>query len=121
MVELGKLTAEALDLAFHGANFVKNRQALLEDGAALEAQALLGQIADAHAAGLFRRAVVERFLAGEDLHQRGFAGAVGAHQRGLFVFANQPVSFKKEYARPEAFPGIFQRKHPESIFADGEQ
>jgi hypothetical protein len=69
------------------------------------------QIADAHAAGLLEGAVVERFKPGEDLHERGFAGAVGADERGFFFGADEPVGLEKQDARAKALAGILQREH----------
>ena len=94
--------------AGHVADFVKDGEALLEDGTAGEDEALLRKIADAHAARGLQRAVVQGFQAGQDLHQGGFAGAVGAHKRGLFLAANEPVGFKEENTRAEAFAGILE-------------
>ena len=111
VIELGQLPGQLLDLALHLAQFVEDGEAFFEDGAAGELQALLRQVADAHAARLLQRAVVERFQAGQHLHQRGFAGAVGAHQRGLFLVADEPVGLKKQHPRPEPLAGILQGKH----------
>ena len=44
-----------LDLLFHIAQFVEDREAFLEDAAPGERQTLLRQVADAHAAGLLQR------------------------------------------------------------------
>ncbi len=74
-------------------------------------QPLLRQVADADAAGLLERAVVQRLESGEHLHQRGFAGAVGAHERGFFVVADEPVGLKKQHARAEPLSGILEREH----------
>jgi hypothetical protein len=52
VVELGQLPGEPLDLALHRAQFVEDRQAFLENRAPGEPQALLRQVADAHAARL---------------------------------------------------------------------
>ena len=57
------------------------------------------------------RAVVEGFEAGEHLHERGFAGSIGADEGGFFPRADEPVGFKEENARTEALAGILQREH----------
>ncbi len=121
VVEFGELPAQALDFALHLAEFVEDGEALFENGAAREAQAFLRQVADAHAARLLHAAVVERLEAGQHLHQRGFAGAVGADQRGSFLVSDQPVGLKKQDARTEALAGILQREHCISIFAESEK
>ena len=53
-------------------------------------------------------AVVQRLQAGEHLHQRGFAGSVGADQRGLFVVPDEPVGLKKQDPRAEPLAGILE-------------
>ena len=50
------------------------------------------------------RAVVERLDAGENLQQRGFAGAVGADQADAIVRRDQPVEFPKRILGPKRFP-----------------
>jgi hypothetical protein len=95
---------------------VEDGEAFLENRPARELQPLLRQIADADPARLFEPAVVQRFQTGEDFHQRGFAGAVGAYQRGFLVVADQPVGLEKKNPRSEAFAGILKREH-ESLFS----
>ncbi len=119
VVEFGKLGAEALDFAFHVADFVEDGQAFLEDGAAGEAQAFLRQVADAHAAGLLELAVVEGFQAGENLHQGGLAGAVGADEGRFFPAADKPVGLKEQDPGAEPFAGILQGEHSESFSQRG--
>ena len=118
MIQLRHLRCRALDLAFHGAQLVKDAEALLEDGSPGQPQPLLRQIADAHAARLLHHPVVERLETRQHLHQRGFAGAVCADQRSLFVAPDQPVGLGKQHARPKALSGILQREHSSLIFAE---
>ena len=95
MIQFRQLPGQPLDLPLHLVEFVENRQALLEDRSPRELQSLLRQIADADAARLLECAVVQSLQPGQNLHQRGFAGAVGAHQRGLLLVSDQPVGLKE--------------------------
>ena len=108
VIENSQLPGQMLDLLFHIAQLVKDCQALFKDTAPGEPQPLLRQVADAHATGLLHLAVVQRLKAGEHLHQRGFAGPIGAHQSGLFARPDQPVGFKKQYAGAKPLSGILQ-------------
>ena len=56
-------------------------------------------------------AVIERFDPGEDLQQRGFAGAVRAHQADAVVGRDHPVSVFEEELVAETFPGGGQLNH----------
>src|SRR5580700_4923371 len=57
------------------------------------------------------RAVVEGVEACENLHQRGFAGAVRAHQADAVVGRDQPVGvFKKKFVA-ETFSGAGELNH----------
>ena len=71
------------------------------------------------AGGMLQGAVVQRFEAGQHLHQRGFAGAVGAHERGFLPRADQPVGFQEKHTRPKPLAGIFQREHLEPFSQRG--
>ena len=76
----------------------ENRHALGEDGAAGERQPILRQVAALMPFGTADGAVVERFHAGQNLQQRGFAGAVGADDADAVVGRDQPVgSFEEEF------------------------
>ena len=96
------------DLSLHVADFVEDREAFFKDASAGEAQSLLRQVADAHAAGLLHGAVVQRLETGKHLHQGGFAGAISAHKRGFLPGPDQPVGLKKQYARPKPLARILQ-------------
>ena len=56
-------------------------------GAAGKREAVLRKVSGGSAFGDDERAVVERIHAGEDLHQRGFAGAIAADQADVVVVA----------------------------------
>ena len=68
VIQFGHLPSEPLDLMLHFAQLVEDGQALFEHGTPRKLQALLRQVADADAARLIDRSVVERFQAGQDLH-----------------------------------------------------
>src|SRR6266567_2984934 len=118
VVQFGQLPCKPPDLLLHVAEFVEDGETFFEDGAASEAEALLRQVADAHAAGLLEGAVVERFEAGEHPHEGGFAGAVGSDEGGFFARSNEPVGFEEQYSRSKPLAGILQREHSTSIFAE---
>ena len=111
VIQLGHLAGQPLHFTLHLVQLVENGEAFVKHGAARELQPFLRQIADADAARLVEGSVVQRLETGENLHQRGFAGAVGAHQRSFFVVADKPVGFKEKNSRSEAFTGIFKSKH----------
>ena len=92
-------------LVLHVAEFVEDGEALVEDGAAAEREAVLREVADGHALDVGARAVVEGLDAGEDLEQRGFARAVAADQAGALVGRDQPVDVFEEEFLAEAFAG----------------
>lgn len=102
---------ELLELLLHGAQFVEDGEAFLEDGAAGEGEAILRQVADGHAFGALHRAVVERVEPGENLHERGLAGAVGADEGGALVGRDEPVGVFKEKFVTETFAGVGELKH----------
>ena len=95
MIEHGQLPTEPLDLVLHLVQVVKDREAFFEDGPPGQPQPFLRQVADAHAARLLHGAVVQRLKAGQHLHQCRFAGAVGAHEGGLFPRPDEPVGLKE--------------------------
>ena len=108
MIEFRHLRGQPLGFALHFVQFVEDGEALVKDGPAGELEPFLRQIADADAARLIEGAVIEGLEAGKNLHQRGFAGAVGADQRSFFVVADEPIRLEEEHSRPESFPGILQ-------------
>ena len=70
-----------------------------------------GKIAGGRAFGDDERAVVESVEAGENLHQRGFAGAVRADQADAVVGRDQPVDvFEKKFVA-ETFSGAGKLNH----------
>ena len=111
MIQLGHLPSHAFDLRLHGAQFVEDGEAFLEDRSPAEAQALLRKVADAHATRLLHLAVIERLKAGQHFHERRLAGAVGADQRSPLLAADEPVGLKKQDAGAESLAGILQREH----------
>ena len=61
-------------------------------------------------------AVVERVHAGENFHQRGFAGAVAADQADAVVGRDQPVRVFEEKFVAEAFSGAGKLNHGTGIY-----
>ncbi len=110
-VEFGERGGDRLHLFFEAEKLVEDRQAFVEDGAAREREAVLREVSDAHAAGALDLAVVEAVEAGEDLHQRGFAGAVGTDQSGLLVRGDQPVGVLEKQFRAKSLARIGELQH----------
>ncbi len=111
VVEFGDAMRERLQLPLHGVEFGEHRHAFGKDGAAGKREAILRQISRSSALGDDERAVVEGVQAGENLHQRGFAGAVRAHQTDAVVGRDQPVGvFKKKFVA-ETFSGAGKLNH----------
>ena len=79
--------------------------------AAGEREAVLRKISGGRAFGDGERAVVERVHAGENLHQRGFAGAVSAHQADAVAGRDQPVHVFEEEFVAETFSGAGKLNH----------
>jgi hypothetical protein len=75
---------------------VEDGEAFVEDGAAGEGEAVLGQVAEGHSLGAGEGAVVERFDTCEHLEESGLAGAVTADQASAFVWRDQPVRIFKQ-------------------------
>ena len=98
-------------LALQRVEMVEDGEALGKDGLAAEGEAVLRQIADGHALDTGQRAVVQVLQAGEDLEQRGFAGAVAADQAGALVRRDQPVGVFKEEFGAESLAGCGELKH----------
>ena len=104
MVEFGHAVRQRFEFLFHGAQIVEHRHALGEDGAAGEREAILRQISGGRAFGDDEGAVVERVHAGENLHQRGLAGAVGADQADAVAGVMSQSAFSKRSLWPKRFP-----------------
>src|SRR5580704_2160490 len=89
----------------------EHRHALGKNGTSRKREAVLRQISSSGAFGDDQRAVVERVQAGENLHQRGLAGAVRADQANAVVGRDEPVGvFKKEFVA-ETFSGAGKLNH----------
>ena len=97
--------ASVFHLLLHGAEIVEDRHALGKDAAARERKPVLRQIAGADAFRGADRAVVEGFHSAENLQQRGFAGAIRAHQADPVLGRDQPVGFFEEEFVAVAFSG----------------
>ncbi len=91
VVEFGHASGQLFHLLFHASQMRKHRHALGEHGASGERQAVLRKISRADALGPADRAIVEAFGTGQNLQQRGFAGAVRAHQAHAVARRNHPV------------------------------
>ena len=104
LVELRHAPGELFHLLFHGAQFGEHRHAFGEHGAAGERQPILRQVAGADAFGAADGAVIETFVP-RDLQQRGFAGAVRAHETDAVARRDQPVSSFEQQLVAEALAG----------------
>ena len=90
-VEFGHLVRQRFLLLLEGQQIGEDGHAFGEDGAAGKRETFLREVADAGAFHGDHGAGVQAVHAGQDLQQRGFAGAVGAHDAGALVGRDQPV------------------------------
>ncbi len=110
-VELGQLVRERFLFLFERQDAGEDGHAFGENGAAGKREPFLRQVADAGALHGDDRAGVQAVHAGQDFEQRGFAGAVGAHDAGALVGRNQPVEVFEECFGAEAFGGPGELDH----------
>ncbi len=111
MVEFRHVSGQVFHLLFHVAQLREDRHALGKDGAAGERQPILRQVPGADALGPADRAVVEAFRTRQNLQQRGFAGAVRAHQADAVARRDQPVRSLEEELVAIAFSGGGELNH----------
>ena len=111
VVEFGDFMCQLFQFPLHGVQSGEHRHAFRKHGAAGKREPILRQISGSRSLGNNERAVVERIQAGENLHQRGFARAVRAHQTDAVVGRDQPVGvFKKKFVA-ETFSGAGKLDH----------
>jgi hypothetical protein len=97
-VFFGEDVGELYRLGFECVEVVEDGVALLEDRLAAHGEAVLRQITEGHPFHAGERAVIERFDAGDDLEQGGFARAVAADQAGALVWRDEPIGvFEEEF------------------------
>ncbi len=89
----------------------EHRHALGKHGASGERQPVLRQVSRADALGPADRAIVEGFNASQDLQQRGFAGAVRAHQADAVARRDHPVRPFEQELVAIALAGGGELKH----------
>ena len=111
VVEFRHAVSKRFHFGFHGAKFVEHRHAFVENAAAGERESVLGQISGGGAFSEGERAVVEGVHAGEDFHERGFAGAVAADQADAVAGRDQPLRVFEEQFVAETFSGAGQLNH----------
>ena len=111
VIEFRHAVSQGFELGFQGAQIVEDRHALGENRAPGQREAVLGKVSGRGAFGDHERAVVEGVHAGENLHQRGLAGAVAADQADVIVVGNQPVDVFEEQFVAEAFSGAGKLDH----------
>ena len=104
-VGFGEDGGEGDGFALEFVEVVEDGEALGEDGAAAEGEAVLREVAESDAFVAGDGAVVEGLDAADDLEEGGFAGAVAADQAGAFVWIDEPVRVFKEEFLAEAFAG----------------
>ena len=110
-IQFAHLVRQLFHLHFHLLQRSENRHAFGEDAAAGKREAVLRQVAGADAARDAERAVVERLHARQHFEQRGFAGAVRAHQSGAVLGRDQPVEIFKQQLGAEALAGAGKLNH----------
>jgi len=110
-VEFGERVGEGFELALHVLEFVEDGEALGEDGAAGEAEAILGEVAGGDALLEGGVAGVGGIEAGEDFEDGGFAGAVGADEADAVLGGDEPVDAFEEELGAEAFAGVDEGDH----------
>ena len=95
--------------------FVKHRHALGENRSAGHRQAILRKISGRDALGARDGAVVKGFASGQNLHDRGLAGAVGSDQPDARFWRDQPVGILKQKLVAIALAGAGELDHGVSI------
>ena len=110
-IEFAHLVHERFHLGLHVAEVGEHRHALGKDAASGQRQAVLGKVPGAGSTGARQIAIVERIQAAQHLHERGLAGAIGAHQAGAFARGDQPIDVFEEDFGAEAFSGRGQLNH----------
>ena len=113
-IELAHLVGKLLHLLFQRLQVGEDGHALVKDGATGELQAILRQVAERRVLGGDDAAVVERLDAAQNLQQRGFAGAIGAHQPTRSLRREQPVKIFEKKFGAEAFAGRGKLDHERS-------
>jgi len=111
VIELRDFMSELFQFPLDGVQSGEHRHAFGKHSAAGKREAILREISCGRSLGDDERAVVEGVEACENLHQRGFAGAVRAHQSDAVVGRDQPVGvFKKKFVA-ETFSGAGELNH----------
>ena len=106
VIELRHAVREGFQFRLDGAEVVEHGHALVEHRPSRERQAVLRQVSGRRAFRDRERAVVERVQPGQNLHDRGLAGAVRADQPDAVVARDQPV-------------GVFEKKFVAETFSGG--
>ncbi len=110
-VELGHLMSQGFLFLLQREQIREDGHALGKDGAAGKRETFLRQVADAGALHGDDSAGIEAVHAGQDFQERGFAGAVGAHDAGALVGRDQPVQVLEECFGAKAFGGPGELDH----------
>jgi len=116
VIQFGDLVGEVFHLLLQRAQVGEHRHAFVEDAASGELQAILREIAEGSVLGRNDAAVVEGFEAAEHLQQRGFAGAVGAHQSDASIGGDEPIQIVEQKLGAEAFAGGGELDHDNCKF-----
>ncbi len=111
VVQFRHAVCKRFQFHFHRAQVVEHRHALGKNAASGERQPVLRQISGGCPFRDGKRAVVKRVHARENLHQRGLARAVRAHQANAVVGRDQPVRIFEEKFVAEAFAGAGKLDH----------
>src|SRR5260370_41572527 len=96
--------------------FSKHRQALGKNGVAGHGEAVLRKVSGGDALGARDGAVVERLAPGKNLHDGGFAGAIGSDQADARFRRDQPVGVLEQELVTVALAGAGELDHGVSLF-----
>ena len=111
MVEFGHAAGERFHFFLDGVEIVENGDALVEHRATGHGEAVLREVSGGDAFGARDRAVVEGFQTGQDLHDRGFASAVGPDQTDARLGRDQPVGVLEQQFVAVALAGAGKLDH----------
>ncbi len=102
---------QGFEFLLHAQQIGEHGHALGEHSAPGKFQAVLRQVAEGDALHGVDAAVVQRLHAGENLEQRGLAGAVRADQADAVVRRKHPVQLLEQDPRAETLARIRKSNH----------
>ena len=111
VVQFRHAVRQRFQFRFHGAQVVEHRHAFGKDATAREREAVLRKISGRRSLRNDQAAIVERVHASQNLHERGFAGAVAADQADTVAGRDEPVRVFEEEFVAETFSGAGKLNH----------